>query len=185
MKMKKLPLWLVIVGGLSSLLIIVYLVRSGGDRAGSDTEKSKLTPEAIAVTGLWEKQEVASQAASIPEKVDAKKTRKLEGFFTDLAGIGGVPLNRSAQSAAYKLTIFALNKMTPEERKAFVSWALSEMGRSTGTGMNPLDSSLSPDAVQQLVTEGFKVFYSDATPEVKADLSPVIIRLNEEFMRSQ
>lgn len=185
MKMKRLPLWLVIAGGFSCFLILIFFVRNSGERAASDAAKLERTPEVIVVTNLWEKQEIASRAEKASTIVDNEKPKKLEGFFTDLAGIGGVPLNRSAQSAAYKLTILALNNMKPEERKAFVSWALSEMGRSTDTGLNPLNTSLSSDAVQQLVTEGFKVFYAHATPEVKADLSPVIIRLNEEFMRSQ
>ena len=81
--------------------------------------------------------------------------------------------------AGFKQMMEALNKMTPAKRADFVRKALAEMRREQEEGGEPPPRLDDPN-VQKIVNTGLKSFFSEASPETKLDLAPLI----EEMQRN-
>ena len=81
--------------------------------------------------------------------------------------------------SGFKQMMEALNKMTPQKRAQFVAKALAEMRRDIEEGGEPPPKLDDPN-VQKIVNTGLKSFFSEASPETKMDLAPLI----EEMQRN-
>lgn len=78
----------------------------------------------------------------------------------------------------FKQLLEAINKMTPEKRAKFVARTIDEMRKQREEG-GETPPGLDDPNVQKIVTAGLKSFYSEASPETKMDLAPLI----EEMQR--
>jgi hypothetical protein len=74
----------------------------------------------------------------------------------------------------------ALNKMTPEKRKEFVDKTLVEMKKHEGEDV-PEDKRKLDANGQKIIDQGFRSFYSEASPETKMDVSPLIEQLQRNL----
>ena len=81
--------------------------------------------------------------------------------------------------SGFKQMMEALNKMSPAKRAEFVARALSDMRRERDEGGEPPPKLDDPN-VQKIVNTGLKSFFSEASPETKLDLAPLI----EEMQRN-
>lgn len=114
------------------------------------------------------------------ERREVRMSRKLDGFFREL---GPDEQNRFLDltlPTGFKQMMDALNKMTPEKRKAFVSKALEDMKKHEGEeppeGRKDLDAN-----GQKIIDQGFRSFYSEANAEVKMDVAPLVEQLQKNL----
>ena len=80
----------------------------------------------------------------------------------------------------FKQMMEALNKMGAEKRKAFVEKAIGDM-RKGREEMNEPPPKLDDPNVQKIINTGLKSFFSEATPETKMDLSPLIEEMQKNL----
>ncbi len=77
----------------------------------------------------------------------------------------------------FKQMMDALNKMTPEKRKEFVDRSLADMKKHEG---EDAPANVDPNA-QKIVQQGLRSFYSEASADVKMDLSPLIDQMQKNL----
>lgn len=82
--------------------------------------------------------------------------------------------------AGFKQMMEAINKMTPEKRAQFVAKAITDMRRDREEGADNAPKLDDPN-VQKIVTAGLKSFYTDASPETKMDLAPLIDEMQQNL----
>ena len=102
---------------------------------------------------------------------------KLDRFFRDLTPQEQARFLERTLPTGFKQMMDAFNKMTPEKRKRFVEKTLAEMKKEEGEKPPELDDK----NVEKIVQEGLKAFYSDASAEVKMDLSPLIEEMQKNL----
>ncbi len=81
--------------------------------------------------------------------------------------------------AGFKQMVEALNNMPPDKRVRFVVKAIEDMRKQREEGGEAPPKMDDPN-VQKIMAAGLKSFYSDASPEVKMQLAPLI----EEMQRN-
>ena len=81
--------------------------------------------------------------------------------------------------AGFKQMLEAINRMTPEKRVKFVAKAIEDMRRQREEG-GEAPPDMSDPNVQKIMSAGLKTFFSEASPEAKMDLAPLI----EEMQRN-
>ena len=117
------------------------------------------------------------------ERREVRLSRKLDSFFRTL--------NPDEQSQFLDLTLpegfrqmmEALNKMTPEKRKAFVDKTLEQLRKEEGQNLpdDARERMEQDENMQKIVDQGLKSFYSEASAETKMDLAPVIEQMQRNL----
>ncbi len=114
---------------------------------------------------------------SYEERREVRLGRKLDGFFRQLDSDEQARFLDLTLPTGFKQMMEAFNKMEPEKRKRFVDKALEEMKQREGEPPPPVaDESIR----QKMVQQGLKSFYSDASAEVKMDVSPLIEQMQKK-----
>ena len=83
--------------------------------------------------------------------------------------------------AGFKQMMEALNKMTPEKRVSFVVRAMNDMRRDREGG-NETPPKFDDPNVQKIMGTGLKSFFSEASPETKMALAPLIEEMQRNLM---
>ena len=117
------------------------------------------------------------------ERREVRLSRRLDRFFRTL--------NPDEQSQFLDLTLpegfrqmmEALNKMTPEKRKAFVDKTLEQLRKEEGQNLpdDARERMEQDENMQKIVDQGLKSFYSEASAETKMDLAPVIEQMQRNL----
>lgn len=179
--------WIKLVG----LLLVIWAVVGG---VIYFARGAKPTPESI--MAYLEKHPVESRSPSergqVMEKVatqlnqlayeerrEMRMSKKLDGFFRSLSPEEQARFLDLTLPAGFKQMMEALNKMTPEKRKVFVTKALEDMKKHEGD-IPPEDRKEIDANGQKIMDQGFRSFYSDASAEVKMDVAPLI----EQFQKN-
>ncbi len=114
------------------------------------------------------------------ERREVRMSRKLDGFFRELTPVEQNRFLDLTLPTGFKQMMDALNKMTPEKRKAFVSKALEDMKKHEGEeppeGRKDLDAN-----GQKIIDQGFRSFYSEASADVKMDVAPLVEQLQKNL----
>lgn len=177
------PLWI----KATLLLLAVWLVAGG---AMWWAKAHKPTPESVAayveqtkIEGKssaerqQEMEKIAKQlnTLSFEQRREVRMTRKLDKFFRQLTP---EEQNRFLDLTApehFKQMMEALNKMTPQDRKRFVTRALKDMQDQEGELPEGARPQFDQDKnAQKIVEQGLKSFYSEASADTKMDLAPLI-----------
>ena len=83
--------------------------------------------------------------------------------------------------AGFKQMLEALNKMTPEKRVGFVIRAMNDMRKEREGSSEPSPKFDDPN-VQKIMGSGLKSFFSEASPETKMALAPLIEEMQRNLM---
>jgi hypothetical protein len=114
------------------------------------------------------------------ERREVRMSKKLDGFFRALTPEEQTRFLDLTLPTGFKQMMEALNKMTPEKRKQFVTKALEDMKKHEGE--EPPEGRKEMDANgQKIIDQGFRSFYSDASAEVKMDVAPLIEQLQKNL----
>lgn len=114
------------------------------------------------------------------ERREVRMSRKLDGFFKTLTPEEQTRFLDLTLPTGFKQMMEALNKMTPEKRKKFVSKALEDMKRREGEE-RPEDQPEMDSNGQKIIDQGFRSFYSEASAETKMDVAPLIEQLQKNI----
>ena len=125
-------------------------------------------------------EKVADQlnGVSIEERGKIERGGKLRRFFLGLRPDEQQAFLDSTLPAGFKQLMEAFNKMEPEKRRRFVERALEDM-KKRGSEGRPSDAD--PKLHEQVVNQGLRSFYSDASPDVKLDLAPLIEQMQRNL----
>ena len=114
------------------------------------------------------------------ERREVRMSKKLNGFFRTLSPEEQMRFLDLTLPTGFKQMMEALNKMTPEKRKRFVTKALDDMKKREGE--EPPEDIKEMDAnAQKMIDQGFRSFYSDASADVKMDVAPLIEQLQKNL----
>lgn len=113
------------------------------------------------------------------ERRETRMAKRPDQFFKFLTPEEQAHFIDLTVPSGFKQMMEALNKMTPAKRAEFVGRALSDMRREREEGGEPPPKLDDPN-VQKIVNTGLKSFFSEASPETKMDLAPLI----EEMQRN-
>jgi hypothetical protein len=179
--------WIKLVG----LLLIIWAIVGG---VIYFVRGAKPTPESVIVyldthplegqsaddrSKLMEKLTKQLNQLTYEQRREVRVSRKLDGFFRSLTPEEQTRFLDLTLPTGFKQMMEALNKMTPEKRKKFVTKALEDMKKREGE--EPLENEQALDANgQKIINQGFRSFYSDASAEVKMDVAPLI----EQFQKN-
>lgn len=178
-------LWIKAIIGLA----VVWLLALGviwGARAMQPTpeklaryiERHQLAgqPPAVRQTRL---EEVADQlnALSYEQRREIRGGKDLDAFFRDLTPAEQALFLERTLPTGFKQMMEAFNKMEPQKRKKFVEKTLAEMRQQEGDEPPRADD---PN-IEKIINSGLKSFYSDASAEVKMDLSPLIEQMQKNL----
>lgn len=79
----------------------------------------------------------------------------------------------------------AINDMPRDERKKLVDRALADMqGREGDERRGRMEEQVGGDAMQKIVDEGLRSYLSDASPEAKLDLEPLVLQMQRNLQRA-
>jgi len=115
------------------------------------------------------------------ERREVRLSRKLDGFFRGLPSDEQTRFLDLTLPTGFKQMMDALNKMTPEKRKEFVSKALADMKKHEGDDVPDEDKRNLDANGQKIIDQGFRSFYSDASAETKMDVAPLIEQLQKNL----
>ena len=113
------------------------------------------------------------------ERRETRMEKRPDTFFKNLTPDEQTYFIDRTVPDGFKQMMEAINNMTPEKRAKFVSRAIDDMRKMREEGGEPPPKLDDPN-VQKIMTVGLKSFYSDASPEAKMDLAPLI----EEMQRN-
>ncbi len=114
------------------------------------------------------------------ERREVRMSKRLDGFFRALAPEEQTRFLDLTLPTGFKQMMEALNKMTPQKRKQFVTKALEDMKKREGEEP-PEDRKEMDGNAQKIIDQGFRSFYSDASAEVKMDVAPLIEQLQKNL----
>lgn len=122
-------------------------------------------------------------ALSFDQRQESRRERRPDRFFRELTREEQEYFLDRTLPAGFRQMMEALNRMDPVKRREFVSKALSDMRqrREQGEGQGMAPPSLEDPNVQKIINTGLKSFYSDASPEVKMDLAPLIEEMQQNL----
>jgi hypothetical protein len=178
------PNWIKVVVVLTVLWAVVYA-------ATSAVRRSRPTPESIAafVSANNLEGKAPAERAKLIEAVAAKvnrleyeqrremdKQRKLEGFWTALNAEEKSRYLDKVLPTGFKQMMENFNKMEPGKRKRMVQKAVDEL--RNGEEDRPA-RKLDDPQLRQIVDQGLKSFYSDATIDAKMDALPFLEALEQ------
>jgi len=125
---------------------------------------------------------VASQINQLnyDQRREAGMGKKLNTFFRSLTPEEQSRYLDLTLPAGFNQMMDALNKMTPEKRKEFVDKTLAEMKKHEGEDV-PEDKRKLDANGQKIIDQGFRSFYSEASPETKMDVAPLIEQLQRNL----
>jgi hypothetical protein len=128
---------------------------------------------------VMEKVAVQLNQLAYEERREVRMSRRLDGFFGTLTPEEQTRFLDLTLPTGFKQMMEALNQMTPEKRKKFVTKALDDMKKREGE--EPPENQRELDANgQKIIDQGFRSFYSDASADVKMDVAPLI----EQFQKN-
>ena len=114
------------------------------------------------------------------QRREVRMSRKLNSFFRGLSAAEQARFLDLTLPTGFKQMMDALNKMTPEKRKEFVDKALADMKKHEGEAI-PEDKRRLDANGQKIIDQGFRSFYSEASPETKMDVAPLIEQLQKNL----
>jgi basic membrane lipoprotein Med (substrate-binding protein (PBP1-ABC) superfamily) len=180
--------WIKLVG----LLLAIWLVVGGvilWARAAKPTPESVtnyITQNPVKDQSAKERAEILEKAAkqlnqlTYEERREVRMSRNLDRWFRDLEPDEQNRFLDLTLPTGFKQMMDALNKMTPEKRKAFVSKALEDMKKHEGDEL-PEDRKQLDANGQKIIDQGFRSFYSEANADVKMDVAPLIEQLQRNL----
>ncbi len=112
------------------------------------------------------------------QRREVRMGKAMDEFFRELTPEEQLQFLDLTLPTGFKQMMEALNKMTPEKRKRFVSKALEDMQKREGD--HPLDTQIDANA-RKIMDQGFKSFYSEASAGVKMDVAPLIEQLQKNL----
>ncbi len=104
--------------------------------------------------------------------------KKLDRFFKQLTPDEQSRFLDLTLPSGFKQMMDAFNKMEPEKRKKFVEKALAEMKAHEGEDRPPGADDAN---AQKIVQQGLRSFYSEASADVKLDLSPLLEQMQRNL----
>ena len=113
------------------------------------------------------------------ERRETRLEKRPEAFLKNLTPDEQTYFIDQTLPAGFKQMMEALNNMPPEKRVRFVMKAIEDMRKQREEGGEAPPKMDDPN-VQKIMAAGLKSFYSDASPEVKMQLAPLI----EEMQRN-
>ncbi len=180
--------WIKLVG----VLLVIWAMVGGviywarGAKPTPDTVMNYLAQHPVASQSAGERGKVLEKVAvqlnqlAYEERREVRMSRKLDGFFRELTPEEQNRFLDLTLPTGFKQMMEALNKMTPEKRKAFVNKALEDMKKHEGE--EPPDGRKDLDANgQKIIDQGFRSFYSEANAEVKMDVAPLVEQLQKNL----
>jgi len=128
-------------------------------------------------------EKVAKDLNQLPydERREVRMSRKLNDFFRALPSDEQTRFLDLTLPTGFKQMMDALNKMTPEKRKEFVTKALADMKKHEGDDVTDEDKRNLDGNGQKIIDQGFRSFYSDASAETKMDVAPLIEQLQKNL----
>ncbi len=114
------------------------------------------------------------------ERRESRMEKRPDQFFKFLTPDEQTYFIDKTVPAGFKQMMEAINKMTPDKRAQFVSKAISDM-RSNRDENGEAPPKLDDPNVQKIMTAGLKSFYTDATPETKMALAPLIDEMQKNL----
>ena len=113
------------------------------------------------------------------ERRETRAEKRPEAFFKNLTPDEKAYFVEQTVPAGFKQMIEAINRMTPEKRFKFVAKAIEDLRRQREESGEAVPGFGDPN-VQKILNAGLQSFYSDASPETKMDLAPLL----EEMQRN-
>jgi hypothetical protein len=180
--------WIKLVG----LLLVIWAVVGGviyfarGAKPTPDSVMRYVEEHAIENTPPDKRGKVletlARQLNQLPyeERREVRMSRKLDVFFKTLTPEEQTRFLDLTLPTGFRQMMDALNKMTPEKRKKFVSRALEDMKKREGDELPEEQRQLDANG-QKIIDQGFRSFYSEASAEVKMDVAPLIEQLQKNL----
>ena len=180
--------WIKLIGLLLAIWAVVggviYFARGAKPTPESVMRYLDVHPIASVPAGEREKTmaKIATQLNQLAyeERREVRMSKKLDGFFRALTPEEQTRFLDLTLPTGFKQMMEALNKMTPQKRKQFVTKALEDMKKHEGE--EPPEDRKEMDANgQKIIDQGFRTFYSDASAEVKMDVAPLIEQLQKNL----
>jgi hypothetical protein len=177
---------------LAVLLLVIWVVVGGvilwarGAKPTPESVTNYLAQNRVQDQSPRDRAEVMEKVAkqlnqlTYEERREVRMSRKLDGFFRELNPDEQNRFLDLTLPTGFKQMMDALNKMTPERRKNFVSKALEDMKKREGEEL-PEDRKQLDANGQKIIDQGFRSFYSDASAEVKMDVAPLIEQLQRNL----
>lgn len=117
------------------------------------------------------------------ERQNLRAEGKLDDFFKALTPAEQAAFLDRTLPEGFKQMMESLNTMEPRKRKRLVERALKDMRDQEGGGI-PTAATQQLDANgQKIISQGLKSFYSEAAPETKLDLSPLIEQMQRNLQQ--
>ena len=113
------------------------------------------------------------------ERRETRLEKRPEAFFKNLTPGEKAYFVEQTVPAGFKQMIEAINRMTPEKRFKFVARAIEDLRRQREESGEAAPGFGDPN-VQKIMNLGLQSFYSEASPETKMDLAPLL----EEMQRN-
>jgi hypothetical protein len=179
--------WIKLVG----LLLVIWAVVGGviylahGAKPTPESVMGYLDQHPVESRSSGEREKVMEKVAqqlnqlAYEERREVRMSRKLDGFFRSLTPEEQTRFLDLTLPTGFKQMMDALNKMTPDKRKKFVTKALEDMKKREGEALPENQRELDANG-QKIIDQGFRTFYSDASAEVKMDVAPLI----EQFQKN-
>jgi len=115
------------------------------------------------------------------ERQEYNHERTGREFFFKLTPEEQIAYLDATLPTGFKQMMDSFNKMDPAKRKQMVNDALQRMKEHEGEGGMPQGQDAT--IAQHVIDQGLKSFYSDANPQVKLDLAPLIEQMQHNMER--
>lgn len=182
------PLWIKAAASLAAIWLVAAGVMMWARNAKPSPESVAKYMDANPLEGRppVERKKVIDNVADqlnrlgYEERREARMEKRPDAFFKNLTPDEQTYFIDRTVPAGFKQMMEAINNMTPEKRAKFVAKAIEDMRRQREENGGEAPPNLNDPNVQKIMTAGLKSFYSDASPETKMDLAPLI----EEMQRN-
>ncbi len=114
------------------------------------------------------------------ERKATRMEKRPEQFFKNLTPDEQAYFVDRTVPAGFKQMMEAINRMTPEKRMKFVYKAVEDLRREREEG-GEAPPNLNDPNVQKIMAAGLKSFYSEASPEVKLQLAPLLEEMQQNL----
>ena len=114
------------------------------------------------------------------ERRETRLGKKPEAFFKNLTPDEKAYFVEQTVPAGFKQMIEALNRMTPEKRVKFVAKAIDDLRKQREESGETVPGFGDPN-VQKIISSGLSSVYSEASPETKMDLAPLLEEMQQNL----